>query len=284
MVIEEGRHRFSSGDEKETVSEALGGYEMDNLRGMLCLVGAVALCACGTPDEFDDQMEFRDTFVNVGSGGWLGNGLEDPDVSGIDPAYSLESAEGLSSSGGWLLDAETLKLTKYLVECALPAEESIVKTVDGQTVQLDGLLGLAPEWQAGDCDEDCQEWVSACLLARTNVSGATVSIFVSGEHEALDWEPPKGTVLEAGFYGNLFTDPDGKYLCKGSSQAVVAAKRDGRTCSGTGTCQFTRYNDCTSNSRCTMVGPNQDIPSDCKTGSLATSAPYHTIATFVDPS
>jgi len=256
---------------------------MDNLRGILCLVGTVALCACGTPDEFDNQMEFRDTFITSGSGGWLGNGLEDPDVSGIDPEYSLESSEGLSNTAGWLLDAETLKLTKYLVECALPADDGIVKTVNGQTVELDGLLGLAPEWASGECDEDCQEWVSACLLARTNVSGATVSIFVSAEHEALTWEAPAGTVLEAGFYGNLFADPDGRYLCKGSSQAVVAARRDGRTCSASGLCHFTRYSDCTNHSRCTMAGPNQDIPTNCKTGSQATSAPYHTIATFVEP-
>lgn len=241
----------------------------------------MGLCACGVPDEFDNQLEFRDTFVQPGSGGWLGNGLEDPSVSGVDPSYSLSSPEGLSSNEGWLLDSETLKTARYMVECALPANQSVTKTVNGQTIVLDGLLGLAPEWKDQECDQDCQEWVSACLLARANVSGETVQIWVTGDHEALDWVPPANAVLEGGFYGNLFEDPEGKYLCRGSSQAVVAARREGRTCSTSGTCHFTKYTNCTSFSRCTMDGPNQDIPGNCKTGSQATSAPYHTIASFV---
>ena len=240
----------------------------------------MALCACGTPDEYDDQLEFRDTFVQPGSGGWLGNGLEDPDVSGVDPSYSLSSAEGLSSSSGWLLGSETLKTARYMVECALPANQSISKTVNGQTIVLSGLLGLAPEWKTHECDQDCQEWVSACLLARTNVSGETVQIYVAGDHEALGSTPPADTVLEAAFYGNLFEDPEGKYLCKGSALSVVAARRDGRTCSSGQGCDFTSYSNCTSFSRCTMDGTT---PGNCKTGSQATSAPYHSIATYVVP-
>jgi hypothetical protein len=256
---------------------------MYDLRGVLWLVGTMALCACGTPDEFDDRLELRDTFVQPGSGGWLGNGLADPNVSGVDPSYSLDSLEGLSSNEGWLLGSETLMTAQYMVECALPADQSITKTVDGESIVLDGLLGLAPEWHTNECDEDCQEWVSACLLARTNASGDTVSIFVAGEHEALGLEAPEGTVLEAAFFGNLFADPEGKYLCKGPHEGLVAARLDGRTCTTGQNCGFKRYHDCTHHSRCTMEGPNQEIPSDCKTGPQASSAPYHTIATYVVP-
>jgi hypothetical protein len=254
---------------------------MDNLRGILCLVGAVGLCACGVPDEFDNQLEFRTTFVQPGTTTLIANGLADPDVSGVDPSYALNSPEGLSSSEGLLLGSESLALATYMVECALPANQSISKTVNGQTIVLNGSLGLAPEWKNQECDQDCQEWVSACLLARTNVSGETVQIFVVGENAAINAPPPAGAVLEGGFYGNLFEDPEGKYLCKGSSQAVVAARRDGRTCSSGGNaCDFTTYSNCTSYSRCTMDGTT---PGNCKTGSSATSAPYHTIATYVVP-
>lgn len=238
----------------------------------------MGLCACGVPDEFDDQLEFRTTFVQPGTTTLIANGLEDPDVSGVDPSYSLNSPEGLSSNEGWLLGSETLNTARYMVECALPANQSVSKTVNGQTIVLSGLLGLAPEWKNHECDQDCQEWVSACLLARTNVSGETVQIWVTGDHEALDWVPPANAVLEGGFYGNLFEDPEGKYLCKGSSQGVIAARLDGRTCSSGSSCDFTRYSSCTNNSRCTMDG---SAPGNCKTGSQATSAPYHTIATYV---
>jgi hypothetical protein len=257
--------------------------KMDDLRGVLCLVGVVSLCACGTPDDFDNPMEFRTTFVEGGTT-FIVNGLEDPDVSGIDPSYPLSSAEGLSSNEGWLLDATTLKTARYMVECALPADQSITKVVDGQSVVLDGLLGLAPEWKDGECEEDCQEWVSACLLARTNVSGAAVSLWVAGEHEALGYDhPPANAVLEGGFYGNLFADPEGKYLCRASGPSTVVARLEGRTCSTGNACEFTRYSSCTNHSRCTMDGPDQDVPANCTTGSQATSAPYHTIATYVLP-
>jgi hypothetical protein len=266
---------------------------MDGLRGVLYLVGTALLNACAVPDDSynfnDEPMEFRSdddggVLVPGGrpSGGtWVNNGLEDPDVSGIDPAFSLKSNDGLS--GAALADADVLATAEYVVECALPANKSITKSVSGQTVELYGLLGLAPEWENGDCDEDCQEWVSACLLARTNAEGETVTIWMKGDHAALDWSAPVGAVLEAGFYGNLFAAPEAEYLCKGSSQAVVAARREGRTCSSSNSCDFTTYTNCTNHSRCTLDGPNGDVPTNCKSGSQATSAAYHTIATYVVP-
>lgn len=254
---------------------------MKNLRGVLC-IGAVVLSACGVPDEFDGQLEFRTTFVQPGTTTLIANGLADPEVSGVDPSYSLSSPEGLSSNEGWLLGSDSLEMARYMVECALPAGDSVTKTVNDQEIVLDGLLGLAPEWKTDECNQDCQEWVSACLLARTNVSGEMVQIWVGGEHEALDSEGPEGTLLEGAFYGNLFNDPEGKYICEGSTHALVAARRQGRTCSN-GSCGFTEYKNCHSHSRCTMDGPH-GVPSNCKTGKHATSAPYHTIVTYVSPS
>lgn len=267
---------------------------MNDLRGMLCLVGAMALGACGTGDDsyYEGDLEFRTSDGGVynpdgrpGGSGWLGNGLEDPDVSGVDPAYSLGSAAGLSDSSGLLTDPDLRGTAEYLVECALPYGTSITKVVDGETIVLDGLLGLAPEWETGECDQDCQEWVSACLLARTNDSGQTVKIWVKGEHEALGWEAPSNAVFEGAFYGNLFVDPEGQYLCKGSALAVVEARRVGRTCSmGSGAdCDFTAYTNCTTHARCSLGGPNQDVPTNCKAGQQATSVPYHSIATYVVP-
>jgi len=267
---------------------------MDNLRGTLCLVGTLALCACGTADDsyYEDEFEFRSDDGGVlapsgrpGGGGWIGNGLEDPDVSGVDPAYSLSSAAGLSSLGMLLDDPARHGVAEYLVECALPYGSSITKIADGQSIELHGLLGVAPEWEDGACDEDCQQWVSACLLARTNISGSTVKIWVKGEHEAIGWQAPSNAVFEGAFYGNLFADPDGQYLCKGSALAVVAARREGRTCSSGsgGACDFKAYSDCYTHSRCTAGGPDGDVPTNCKAGSQATTAPYHTIATYVVP-
>jgi hypothetical protein len=245
----------------------------------------MALSACAVPDDSHDDIdiELRD-FNNGGGGGiYFGNGLEEPDVGGLDPAYALSSVEGLSTEA--LADPVLRATIEYAVECALPYGTSITRVVDGETVVLEGLAGLAPEWETGECDQDCQEWVSGCLLARTNVTGQTVQIWIKGDHEGLNWDAPSGAVLEGAFYGNLFVAPEDRFLCKGSTLDVVAAFREGRTCSlvSSEACEFTAYSNCSSFSRCTYDGPNNDVPTNCKSGSLASSAPYHTIATYVVP-
>src|SRR5262245_15072319 len=108
---------------------------MDKLLGFLCLVGATALCACGSADASENEEQpgnemassaFRtdDGVNNPGGrpsgGGWISNGLEDPDVSGVDPAFSLNSSAGLSPSTGLLTDPDLIGTAEYLVECALP--------------------------------------------------------------------------------------------------------------------------------------------------------------------
>ncbi len=270
---------------------------MDNLRGSLCLVTGMVLCACGVGDgsyvediEGRDSLEFRSDddggVLNPGGrpggGGWISNGLEDPDVSGIDPAFPLSTEQGMSSTLGLVGDEEGQGIADYVVECALPYGRSITKVVAGQQVTFDGLLGLAPEWEDGECDQDCQEWVSACLLARTNVTGQTVQIWVKGDHEALGWEAPEGALLEAGFYGNLFADPEGQYYCKGTHQGIVAAKREGRTCSSAAgaACDFTKLGKCHKPTRCELVGPDGDVPANCR---ATDSTTYHTVATYVLP-
>jgi hypothetical protein len=261
---------------------------MKMLLGISCLVGSLALCACDAVDDAEiiDDVELRNIIVGGGGSGdgkWLSNGLHNPNVGAFDPAHALTSEAGLSSDA--LADSALLATARYAIECALPTGSSVTKVVNGQNVVFSGILGLAPEWESEACDEDCQEWVSACLLARTNVSGQTVHIGIAGDHEALGVQPPSGAVLEAGFYGNLFAAGGGRYLCKGSALSVVAAFREGRTCSmgGGASCGFTAYADCSSFSRCTLDGPNQDVPSNCKAGSTATSQPYHTVATYVIP-
>lgn len=256
---------------------------------------ALSLSACSAADDGSDfglegELGFRG---GGGDGGviqppvgepWIRNGLEDPDVSGINPAHALNTEAGMSTAVGLLEDPDAWSTAQYLVECALPADRSITKVVEGETLVLNGLIGLAPEWEDDACDEDCQEWVSACLLARANESGQTVHILMQAEHEAIGYGVPQGAVLEAGFYGNLFADADQQYLCKGSLAGLVAARREGRTCSlGAGSCDFTTYLSCSYNSRCNLAGPSQNVPSNCKKGLFSNSAPYHTIATYMLP-
>jgi hypothetical protein len=225
-----------------------------------------------------------------GGGVWINNGLEDPDVSGIDPAFALSSVQGLAEGHGLLLDPEQQDVVAYLVECALPSGHEITKQVAGQSLVFEGWLGLAPEWEDDECDEDCQEWVSACLLARTNVSGQTVSIWMRAEHPAIG----EGTNLlypayEASFFGNLFADPESQHLCKGPLVGPLLAQLEGRTCAAAfgESCGFIEYTGCPAQSRCTypllgFLGITGSAVG-CIAGDVSTGHSFHTISTYVGP-
>jgi hypothetical protein len=227
----------------------------------------------------DDAMTERSS---PGGGGiWINNGLSNPSVAGVDPAFPLSSPQGLSEVAGVLTDEDTHIAAQYLVECALPLDSSIVKTVDGEALVLAGHLGLAPEWEDGACDGDCQQWVSACMLARTNVNAQSLPISMRADHPAVGFDGPSNTVYEASYFGNLFATPAGKYMCEGSEAAANMALLVGRTCSiDPEICDFEGYDDCEEEDRCDFVDEDGGVTAvDCVPP--GTNTEYHTISVFI---
>lgn len=268
----------------------------------------LSLCACGPADDeflddefFDDALEFRGDRLDTGlvagggggstadpgrggGGGWISNSLALPNVSGIQPSHGLDSTLGMAEAYGLLTTTEGRKTAEYLVECALPADHSITKTIDGQSVVFYGHLGLAPQWESGSCDNTCQAWVSACLLARTNVTQQPVDLWLQADHPAIGFGlPPSGEamVLEGSYYGNLFWAGSYLHFCEGEEDGMVASVREGRTCAS-GSCGFTNYGSCTTVAdRCTMGGPNGDVPIDCRSDMPLYGPTWPTISTYL---
>lgn len=210
-------------------------------------------------------------------GGWINNGLSDPSLSGIDPAYSLSSPQGMAEDEGLLVDEETRITAHYLVECALPLGSNIVKLVGDELLVLEGHVGLAPEWEDGACDDDCQQWVSACMLARTNVSEQNISIWLRADHPALAAGSPAYPLYEASFFGNLFDAPEARYMCEGSEAAAVMAQLSGRTCSSDpDACELEAYDDCEEEERCEFVDDDGTYAVDCMPA--GTNVTHHTIS------
>ncbi|MCA9704243.1 MAG: hypothetical protein KDK70_00140 [Myxococcales bacterium] len=222
--------------------------------------------------------ETRDPGGDPDGGLWLGNGLENPTVDGVNPEHGLNTPEGMAERGDLLGDTHHHALMEYLVECALPAGHSISKSVGDDTVVFEGLVGMAPEWEDDACDEDCQEWVSACLLARTNITGQEVFIGLRADHETVGTQPsPLFPVYEASWYGNLFAPNPVAYFCEGSEGGQVMAQLHGRTCStgNNGDCGFTSMGSCLTPGRC---GVSQGTHVACS----AAGKTYHTLSTYVD--
>ncbi|WP_437762848.1 hypothetical protein WMF27_44110 [Sorangium sp. So ce281] len=133
-------------------------------------------------------------------------------------ALTVNSLMGSSLTRDALRTPESRELLRFIVGCALPEEARLNVKIDGVSYSFVGDLGLAPEWgsKRGSCDEDCQEWVSACLLARVNYRGEHVMISLRGQHEALSStkrELARYDEAEATYFGNVFQKPQRLFAC-----------------------------------------------------------------------
>ena len=108
----------------------------------------------------------------------------------------------------------------YLIGCAFGPDVTLVGTTDaGTTYEFHGMVGLAPQWETRRLTTKEQRWMSACMLARVNNSGKSLFISLRGPHEALSVtaEEANDFVLQEGaFFGNIFTQTQEFYACRGS--------------------------------------------------------------------
>jgi hypothetical protein len=134
---------------------------------------------------------------------------------------------------------------EYAYSCAMPRGSEMTVQVGDFNIKFHGFVGIAPEWGAedGSClTAECQEWMTACLAARTNTL-VRQPLLLRGSHEAVA-EPSEieldcFTQREGSYYGNLFqatADPLGEaplaYSCAGPASATRA--HDLRFCSTVG--------------------------------------------------
>ncbi len=142
--------------------------------------------------------------------GWNGSGDETRDVAGLQDLPLTGKALAGSPFQIMLEDEELADTFSYVVSCALAEDQAVEMELQGVPETFPGGMGLAPEWGDADgyCDEDCQEWVSSCLMARVNAHGEHILISMRGgngalalgEDEAVDFPHPEAT-----YYGNIFS-------------------------------------------------------------------------------
>jgi hypothetical protein len=137
-------------------------------------------------------------------------------------------------------------LLKYTARCALREGQQLEGPADatGARQRFPGLLGIAPEWLDGKCDQSCQEKVSSCLIALSNRTGKHVQLsMLSGAPAMLQaakaLRPAESDLdfphQEGVFFGNVFSGE--AYACRGSAAAKGAqVKRfcalDPESCTG----------------------------------------------------
>lgn len=218
------------------------------------------------------------------------NGLDvdcEGKTAGVDctgePDGLLDNTQGLMASD------EGIATAKYLVRCALPADDAIrIRDYTGGLVSLQGELGLAASWKNGQCNSECEEKISACLMAFTNGSGKHVAIEMAGFNEL--GSNHRFRYQEAAFYGNLFSDPPKMFYCVGDDYYSLGKQLETRACSGYneayGECPYQKTGECTSelgaiksDSRCSF-GLFSDTAKSCKEGGSNGASWAHPITTF----
>lgn len=148
--------------------------------------------------------------------------------------------------GGKGLTAGQAMLWKYTARCALTPKQTLQApdAETGKPLTFRGALGIAPEWHDGTCEADCQEKVSACLIALTNRTGKHVELSLTSAApgmskgllpDANDLDYPH---QEGAFFGSVFSGV--AFACHGRDVTKAAqVKRfcalDPASCSGIAT-------------------------------------------------
>lgn len=131
--------------------------------------------------------------------------------------------EILGAPAAALVNAGGESLLRYAIGCALPAQASF-QVEDG--TRFSGSLGIAPQWTERALDPVEQRWITACLLARTNLFGVHVMLSMRGPNAVLS-----GTVTaeektdynfdEGAFYGDVWATPPHAYVCVGRGESAM---------------------------------------------------------------
>jgi hypothetical protein len=205
------------------------------------------------------------TSTNGLSGNGLsGNGLSGNGLSGNGLVLDGLAGTGIQSSTYLMNSAGGISTLNYLVKCALPLNHNITKLdAGGVSHTFLGQIGVAPQWETGTCNSDCQELVTACMLAHVNTTGQHYSIWIDGDGAGIGWgQSTSFPYQEGSFYGNIFLRTPKPYYCNGADFS------QGETPGRLGTQTGAPYTDplgyqVLCNSRCTWANSSHDGFSQC---------------------
>jgi len=97
----------------------------------------------------------------------------------------------------------------YIVKCALPAGDSLVKQdQDGTSYTFSGGLGICPAWKNGGIagNAQCVEGISACVMAHLNTAGVHVPLWLDSPISSIGWGVDRFDypMQEGTFFGDIF--------------------------------------------------------------------------------
>ncbi|HET6283843.1 MAG TPA: hypothetical protein VFH73_23010, partial [Polyangia bacterium] len=151
------------------------------------------------------------------------NGLSS--INGLSSVNGLSSINGLSSVNGLMTSFDGRLNVKYLVKCALPAGHQLKKQDQfGVWNTFDGAMGMGTGWENGACDKNCQEGISACMMAHVNTAGVHIPLWMVSPAANVGWGTSGSYPNREGtYFGNIFPSNPKAYYCNGPNYATSAA-------------------------------------------------------------
>ncbi|HEY0189833.1 MAG TPA: hypothetical protein VGC42_01845, partial [Kofleriaceae bacterium] len=130
-----------------------------------------------------------------------------------------------STAAAMATSADARDVLAYAISCALDPSQSFTYAVDGVDETTTGAMAVAPAWTSRALTAGEAAWVSACVLSRLNLTGATVSISARGDspgYATTAAELAGYQIEEGAFWGNVFVDEGAVAgsACDGVDQAA----------------------------------------------------------------
>jgi hypothetical protein len=194
-------------------------------------------CALETPQREDDAASRAEAVRIVNAldpNGIAPNGIAPNGIApnGIAPNALTPTAMSESARSSLRQEGLAGKLSRmfieYAVSCAFTGGQTFEYTWnDGSAhaVSFNGAMGLAPDWQTRGLTATERRWVSACMAARTNYFGVSVTISLRGSHGALSAgaaEIDDYRHKEGAFWGDIFADTPTMKACYFTSEVAYA--------------------------------------------------------------
>ena len=220
----------------------------------IVVVAALLVGGC-----LDDELELSETEdAIVGANRLTANRLTANRLTANKVAANRLTANSLEAQA-LMATAEGRDVMSFIVGCAMPSGQNLtLKDPNGVSYTYPGWLNLAPAWATRVPTVSERRWVTACLLARTNVNGVPVNI--SMRHDTnlalttTSAERTKFTVAEGAFYGDLFAATPVLYACSNRSWTQLVGQFRACALSANGVttdCGFTYTGSCSNTATCT---------------------------------
>ncbi len=196
---------------------------------VLILVGA-----CAIDDVDDGTVDTSDDYTNVAK--LAGNGITPQQLWDAGTSAAVLDSTNLTNLASTISGRA---VGPYIVGCALAAGHNVTTSYVNDAgftmnITFTGAIGLADGWTGSALTIAQQQFVSSCVLARTNRYGAAVTVSLRGPTALLNTTTTENTdyaLQEGAFFGNVFHTRD--YFvgaCKGSGDSTIY----GRECAKPG--------------------------------------------------